>query len=308
MRTFFAAASISLLAFTALAQQASVSVPVSRDINGYRTTTGPEVVSTRTRNASETTEKLQSINGRLVPIEKVDEKVVRDDGSVRIVERVIRRYDQTGNPAGMEKVVVEEQKSAHGSSTVNTTTYRSDVNGSMQVAERAVTRSEKSGNTTTSDTVVERPTISGGFDTVEKRSDSTVKQDNSYQENAVIYRKDANGSFYPAVRRVTDHSESNGRSSDNTAEYEIGPSGGLELHGQTVAESVKRPDGSTEIQVDIFRRNVPGVVNDGRGLKLQERQLVERRAGRGNEVVETVSARRPTVSDPNTLGPATQIS
>ena len=60
--------------------------------------------------------------------------------------------------------------------------------------------------------------------------------------------------------------------------------------------------------MNLFGRNVPGTVDPDGKLKLYEQQVIEQKTGPGNSVVETVSVRRPTVSDPNTLGPSRQIS
>jgi hypothetical protein len=56
------------------------------------------------------TERLQSINGRSVPLEKVEQRVISDDGRTRVVERVVQRFDQTGNPAGTERISEEQTK------------------------------------------------------------------------------------------------------------------------------------------------------------------------------------------------------
>lgn len=303
------AVAISIFIFSAAlaGQDASVSQTTMVDINGHRVPNGTEVVTRQSKTSSETTEKMQSINGRTVPLERVEEHVLRDDASVKVVERTIQRYDPTGNPTSPEKIVIEENKVPGGSSTVLTTKYTGDINGRLQVTERTTTQNQVSGSTQTADTVVERPTVDGSFEAVEKRTTVKVKQANGFEEAAITYRKDPSGNLYAARRRVTDHSESGKRTSDNTAEYEVGPTGRLELHGQTVATAEKRPDGSEDVQVDIFGKNVPGVVNDTASLQLKEHQIIERRPG-ARGLVETLSVQRPTVSDPNKLGPPKQVS
>ena len=289
-------------------QDASAYKTSSVDFNGHRTTAGPDVVSEQSKTGSQTTELTQSINGRMVPLERTDERVVREDASGKVIERMIHRFDLTGNPLAPQKVVIEERKEPNGSSTIQTTKYSGDVNGRMQVMERAVTQKQVSGSTETADTVVERPNINGGLDTVEKQTTVVVKQGKGYEEAASIYRRDPTGNFYQAVRRVTDHSESGNQATDNTAEYEVGAMGQLELHGQTVRKTEKRSNGAEEVQVDMFSKNVPGVVNDTSALRLKEHQIIERRPASGGAVVETLSVQRPTVSDPSRLGPPMQIS
>src|SRR5260370_32183389 len=99
----------------------------------------------KSASGSTTTERLQSINGRMVPWERVEERVLRDDASGRVVERWVRHYDQTGNPTPPEKSLIEETKRSDGGSTVRTTTWRGDVNGGGAGAGRVVQDGAKTG-------------------------------------------------------------------------------------------------------------------------------------------------------------------
>ena len=288
------------------AQQSSVTTTTAVDINGYRVADGPAVVHSKSDGRSETTEVLQSINGRMVPIQRVQERVVRDDSSGRVVERIIREFDQTGNPSAPAKEIIEEQKRPDGSSTKQVSTYRGDINGSMQLIEKSITQTQTSGSTENAETVVQRPTVNGSLETVEKQSVVKVKQPSGYTEDKTTYRRDGNGGFRAAVRETTEHSEQGQQASDSTAEYELGSTGQLQLHSQKVTKTITAADGSKEQVVDLFGQNVPGTVDPG-GLKLYEQQLIQKKQ-RPNEVTETVSVRRPTVSDPKVLGSARQIS
>jgi hypothetical protein len=276
------------------------------DINGNRVPDGPAVVHSKNDGRTETTEITQSVNGRTVPLERVDERVIRDDSSGRVVERIIRRYDQTGGAMTPGKEIIEEQKRPDGSSTKQVTSYRGDINGGMQVIEKSVTQVQSSGPTENAETVIQRPTANGSLETVEKQSMVKVKQPSGYTEDKTTYRRDGNGGFRASVRETTEHTEQGQQANDSTAEYELGPTGQLQLHSQKVTRSLKAADGSKEEVVDVFGQNVPGTVDPG-GLKLQEQQLIQRKA-RTNEVVETLSVRRPSISDPKVLGPARQLS
>jgi hypothetical protein len=121
------------------------------DINGNRVPDGPAVVHSKNDGRTETTEITQSVNGRTVPLERVDERVIRDDSSGRVVERIIRRYDQTGGAMTPGKEIIEEQKRPDGSSTKQVTSYRGDINGGMQVIEKSVTQVQSSGPTENAD-------------------------------------------------------------------------------------------------------------------------------------------------------------
>ena len=305
MKYLFIAFSLSLVAV--YAQDSSVQTTTSVDINGRRVTDGPQIDRTRSANSSETTERMRSVNGRLVPIERVEERVLRSDAGGRTVERIIHRFDANGNPTAPVRETIDEQKRPDGSSTVQTTRYRGDINGSMQLVEKTTTNTQKSGSTETTQTEVQRPTANG-IGTVEKKEIVRVQQGNGFHEDATTYRPTGNGGFNVAVRQTTEHTEQGGQSSDNTAEYEAGPEGRLQLHSQTVTNTVTNSDGSKASTVNVFGQNVPGTVDPTGKLKLYEQQLIDSRPGAGNSVIETLSVRRPTVSDPNTLGPAKEIS
>jgi hypothetical protein len=295
-------------ALSLAAQDSNVNTTTAVDINGNRVADGPTISHSTTPDESRTTVTTQSINGTTVPMERVEEKVVRNDASGKVTERIIRRYDPQGNPLPPVRETIEEQKRPDGSSTIQSTRYSTDINGNTQVTEKSVTETRTNSSGETSETTVQRPTVNG-FQTVEKQSQTVSKQGKNYNAESVTYRNDGNGGFYPAVRQTTEHTEQGSEISDNTAEYERGSSGELQLHGQTVAKTVTRPDGYKDSTVDIYSRNVPGTVSGSEsGLKLQEQQTIESKPGPSNTVVQTVSVRRPTVSDPGTLGPERQLS
>ena len=291
------------------AQQSSVSSSTAVDINGHRIVDGPQIAKTKSPDGTQRTELLQSINGRMVPIERVEERVLRDDSSGKVVERIIRRYDPQGNPTTSAKETIEEQKYSDGSSTTQKTTYRGDINGSMQVIEKSVTQATKSSSGDSVDTVVERPTVNGSLGVVEKQTKVTVKDGNNYRADEVTQRTDGNGGFYTAVRKTTEHSDQGSQATDNTAEYEATSAAApLQLHSQSVATIVKNADGTQDSVVNIFGQGSPGVVASDSTLRLQEQQVIQTTVGSNGSVVQTVSVRRPSVSDPKTLGPAKEIS
>lgn len=300
---------ISVFAAAAVAAQGTSTYTTTQvDINGQTVQLGPRVSTTTSGNTTDTVQTNRSINGRNVTVERVEERVLRDDASGKTIERIVHRYDETGNPAGTEKIVVDEQKRAGGGSSIQTTSYQNDINGRMAVVSRATTQTQVSGGTETADTVVEKPDINGGFETVEKQNVVTSRQGKDYNEEAVTYRRNENGDFYPAVRRVTDHNQAGNVSKDNTAEYEVGADGRMALHSQKMATTEKGPGGAENVQVDIFRKNVPGISSDSGSLQLIERQLIDRRLQPGGATVETLSVQRPSISDPRKLGPPQQLS
>src|SRR5215510_2763842 len=156
-----------VLCLPAAAQQQSQTSTYLTDLNGRRTLAG---ISTTTQSGNTTgrTEWLQSINGRQIPLQTTEEKVISQEGNTRVVERMVRRYDPNGNPGALEKQQIQERKNADGSVSSTVSVYRSDINGNMQLAERVITDASKSGNTINANVSIERASINGTFDVAER--------------------------------------------------------------------------------------------------------------------------------------------
>ena len=217
------------------AQQSSVTSTSAININGDRVADGPSVIHSKSDGRAETTEIVQSINGRTVPIERLEQRVVREDSSGRVVERLIRRYDQTGNPTTPVKEIIAEQKRPDGSSTKQVSTYRGDINGSMQLIEKSTTETQVSGSTENAETVVQRP--NGQWNSryrgerehcqIEAACHGFFRGD---KPRTVEMATAASGGGRSPDR--TEHSEQGAQSSDSMVEYEPGPTGQLQLHSQ----------------------------------------------------------------------------
>ena len=192
------------------------------DINGHRVTDGPDIVHSKSPNSSTTTEIIQNMNGRSVPMERREERVLRDDASGRSVETLIRTYDQAGYPTPPTKEILEERKQPDGSSTIQTATYRSDINGGMELLKKTITDVHKSGSSETSETLLQRPSINGSLETVEKKTTVTTNDSGGgFQREASTYQRDGTGSFVLSVKESTAHTVSGDASTENTARYEV---------------------------------------------------------------------------------------
>ena len=289
----------------ALAWPQSSTTTSGTDLNGYRT----QGRSFDTSANGDRTERYQSINGRQVPVEQVTERVVSEDANGKVTERIVKKFDPSGQPAGTERVMIQEQQAPGGGSTVQETTYRNDLNGSLREAERKTTETIVSGSTTTTSTVIARPSMTGSFETVEKRSAVTDGPADNQHTTESVYSRDVSGGFQETVRTVKTASKQDDTTKETTAIYQPGLNGQLQLDRQSQSTSSKQPDGTQVIQTDVFTQTVAGNVQDSSGsLRVKEQQVVQRRTNPDGSVVETVSVRRPTVSDPNRLGNLQQVS
>ncbi len=270
-------------------------------VDGQRVETG------KTNGVSYSVESAPSLNGRVSPLERVEERIVESSPAGKVVERTIRRYDPNGNPTQVEKVRVEERKNPDGSTSAETVTWRGDINGRLQVAERVRGLSKPSEGGTRSELTVERPTLNDSFETIEKRTVSERKSGQTTDQEVVTWRRDPSGRFSEALRQVTERSERNGRTTENTAQYEVGTTGRMELASQTVSRSVKNADGSEHTEVDIYRAAAPGRPASAEP-QLIEQQVIERRSSAPGTVVESLSVRRPPLDGGKPSGGFQKVS
>lgn len=292
-----------------LAMGQSVSNTYTTDINGNRVTAA-SVVTSAHDSTQDVTQITQSVNGRTVPQQQTETHVVSKDANGSVVETIVRKYDPNGQLASTERVVTETQVRPHGS-TVHATTYRTDINGRMQEAERQTVESETQGATTTTQTVKERPSLSGAFQAVEKRTKvSEMAKDTTHEDETVYRRADSSSDFSAQVREIKDVTHAGNVTTEKTAHYEpVATASQMRLIQQTQGTTTKNPDGSESSQVNLYGSSWTGNVPDNQSaLPLREQEIIERQKGPGGSVVETLSVRRPTPSDPNRLGAATQIS
>jgi hypothetical protein len=252
--------------------------------------------------------RVRSINGGAIPLERVEERVIRSDDQERVVERVVQRFDPDGRPAATLRVVVEEKKLPGGGSTIRTTAYRSNASGRSDLVERTTSQISKSGDSATTETTVERPSVNGSLEPAERRTTVERKGEGSGSSTTAVYRPDTNGRFVEAVRESSERHGSGGQISESAARYEPDPlTGQMRLIESTERSTVKRADGSESEVVDVYAPQTPGLANQNSKPKIKEQQIIERRPAAGG-MVETLAVRRPGLNDPNRLGPARKVS
>ena len=287
-----------LLAAALCAQQRETSTSVY-DVNGRKVDW-----STARSGDGRSSETVLTLNGRRVPLEQVEERLVSRQDGVQVVERLARRYDTAGNPLPPEKTVIETVSRPDGSATVTTTLYRGDLNGHLEPASREVAESRKSGATTLTETSVERRTINGTFEPLERRSASSSDAGGE----VTVYRRDLNGRFAEAARQVARSSVANGEAVEQTDRYEV-VDGRLRLARQEIASTRKTADGSEHKEIDVYGLAAPGkaISEDGK-LQLRERQSYATLVGADGSKVEVFSVGRASLSDPGRVEAPRKVS
>ena len=276
------------------------------DVYTYDANGGRVLASQQVADAGSAEQRARNMNGRVAPLEQVEEKVISDDSNGRVVEKLVRPFDASGVPHPPQRIRVTERKQPDGAKSIDTQVFHGTLNGGFSLTERSQALERSSNGRVTVETQVARPTLNGSLDTVEKRSSTIVTAGEKTNADTLTYRRDSNGTFYTAAREVKEIDKKNGVTVENTATYISGERRQLELSGQIVAETTKRADGSETRQVNVFGTGAPGRPATGHAV-LREQQIIEKNKT-ATGVVETFSVRRPAVDNPNALGPAQKIS
>jgi len=289
---------LTILITPLAAQQESRARSVTTiDLNG-RPQISYSSSEVRSESGSNVVETSRSPNGREVRRESVEERVLRDDASGRVVERIIHRYDADGRPGPPEKIRIEEKLDADGSRHTESSVYRADLSGRLELSERTRSSASASGAV---ETALERPTLNGGMEVVER--EKTVKRESSgtTESETIVYRKNANGGFSEAVRVRTVATKSGDAETSEQTRWEPDPSGRFVVSGKTVRRTVKNPDGSQTEETDVYSLFSVGRTADANAdqPRLQEQIRKLRRPGDGKTSVETTSVRARLPNDPS---------
>jgi hypothetical protein len=178
----------------------------------------------------------------------------------------------------------------------------------MQVFERSVAVMRKSGDNSGTIVTVERPTLNAGFEVVERREQSVRSLGaGKATESSVIQKPDPNGRMTEIVRKQVERTVTPSGIVENVAEFEAVATGQMQLSRQIVSHTTKSADGSTRMQMDVFEPAPPGKAQaPGAPPQIVRRQVVETRETPSG-TVQTVSSAFPRASNPESLGPITQV-
>lgn len=292
-----------LFCIASLGLAQSVSTTYVTDLNGNRVAAGSVISSD-----GDHTQVSKNLNGRVVPTEQTDEKVLSKDANGSVIERVVRKYDPNGQLTSTERTVIEEHDEPGGFTRVSKT-YATDLNGETHETENQTVDSHTQDGVTNIQTVTARPTINGSLQPVEKRSTVVETGKDVSKQDETIYRVSANGDFYPAVREVKDETKTGDQTVVKSALYE--PIGGaqMSLSRQSVSTTTKAADGTEVTNIDYYAPAAPGVARpNGSSPQLYEQDTVTRKKAADGSVVETMSARQSSIGDPGQLGSPRTIS
>jgi len=271
----------------------------SFDLHG-RATNGRIVEIEKGEGWSRTVEKIRDVNGRWVPLQEVEERLLQAAGPVRILERWIRPYDQNGRPGPPEKVRIEEQELAPGRKLIRQLTYRGDLNGHLEAWEQREEQVEQQEGAVRKQATVQRRGP-GGWQLVEKTEETERRTQDRILRESTVYRKDVSGHFYPAARLLSETVQKGSWVREVVDEYNAARTGKLEFAWRRERETRHDPSGAATTVIRVYGAAPPGRPVTGEpSPQLREEQFIHR-TPTTTGYVETVQVRRASLSDPGRL-------
>lgn len=238
-------------------------------------------------------------NGQKIPLLSMEETKVDQNGHV-MVQQVIRQFDQNGNMTSSQRVLSDEQKIAGGLTETHATVFRTDLNGNEVLDEQKVTRSDNK----TSVTEVQRRGLDGSLALAERQTTATEKTANGSKSQSSTFQKDNNGNLYEVAREIKETTTQGKQTIENDSKYVVRGDGQFALQEQTVTKETPQADGTVAKRVEVYGEQVPGVTNDSGRPALKEVQTIQSRKSADGSVVETTVSRKAEVTDNGRLGDA----
>ncbi len=239
-------------------------------------------------------------DGRRVALPSFSEqrqtKIVSDGPDGRVVEEVVLRMDAQGNAMPPQRIRVVERAGANGERIEERLTYEADINGRMSLQEKTTVTTSASGGRTLTNTTVEKPSVNGGMQLFEKVAAQKYNENGKEVVNRAIYRAGASGELSENARELIERVTENGVPKETVSVYESVSTGQPILSQQKTTVALTNPDGSTTSMVTIYGVDAPGRPAGG-PLKVKEQQILTKRSGEGNTIVESLSIRRPDLAD-----------
>jgi hypothetical protein len=295
---------VPTLAATLFAQQTTEQSTLwSIDANGHRVDSA-RYATTESPAGSQRVETVQSINGRMVPLQVNEDRVLSQDPRNKVVERIIRKYDANGNLGLPIKVRIEETRNPDGSATIRSTAYESDINGNLQIFERTITEVRKSPSATATSVNVERATLNGGLSPVQRIQSIERPTAGGSQLESTTYTRDVSGSFTPSAQDVKQITKRGTEETTDVVHYELDPYGKLALYSRAIDRLKVNPDGSQLTETDVYSKFSAGKTGDVNAdqPRLQEQIRKQRVPGPGGVTVETTSVRSRLPNDQSRFG------
>jgi hypothetical protein len=245
-------------------------------------------------------------DGHFEPYQDIEKETVQVDPST--VRTITRIFDRDADAVKKLVQVIEEQKrtSPTGESNVERTTSDPDINGNLQLVQRQIEETKKTGaNVEETRTTVMLPSADGGLVPSVKVQERRERGANDTLEtHKVTLLPDGDGNWQASeVRNTTTKQEGDNRSTEERVSLPDSEGKLVEV-SRTVSKEAEVAPGEKRNTVESYSVSVTGATPDG-SLHLVERATTNQRT---SSTGQQVSEQKVEQSNPGDPGAGLQVT
>jgi hypothetical protein len=269
----------------------------SDNVNPTRTT------ESHTQNGNRTVDK-QSIQGRgsdghFEPFQDIEKESVQVNADT--VRTVTRTFGWANGARTLVQVTEEERQDlAGGDSKVVRATSNPDLNGNLQLVQREIKETKKTGaDAEETKTTVMRPSVNGGMAPamqVQERRSQAANDTVESQKTTLL--PDGSGNWQVSeIRQATTRQVGKNRSSEERVSRP-NSDGKLGEVSRTVSKASEDASGEKRNTLETYSLDVPGSARDG-SLHLIERATTAQRTSSTGQQITEQQVEQPNPGDPS---------
>ena len=267
-------------------------------------------IESHTQSGNRTLDKLslqrRGADGHFEPYQDIEKETVQVDPST--VRTITRTFDRDADAVKKLVQVIEEQKrtSPAGESNVERTTSDPDINGNLQLVQRQIEETKKTGaNVEETKTTVMLPSADGGLvPGVQVQERRERGANDTLETHKVTLLPDGNGNWQVSeIRNTTTKQEADNRSTEERVSLPDSEGKLVEV-SRTVSKEAKLAPGEKRNTVETYSASVTGATPDGK-LHLVGRATTNQRT---SSTGQQVSEQKVEQSNPGDPGAGLQVT
>jgi hypothetical protein len=277
--------------WTAATESQSDNINPTRTIESH--------TQTGNRTLDKQTVQRRGVDGKLEPYQDIEKETVQVDATT--VRTTTRTFGRDANGAKTLVRVTEEEKHSlpGGGSNVVRATSNPDVNGNLQLVQREIEETKKTGNDVEeTKTTMMLPSVDGGLAPVMKVEERRKRgADQMVESQKITLLPDGAGNWQVAeIRQATTRQEDKNRSTEELISRPDAE-GKLGEVSRTVNKESEGASGEKRATVETYSLDAPGSTRDG-SLHLVERATTAQRTSSTGQQTTTQQVEQTNPGDP----------
>jgi hypothetical protein len=269
----------------------------SDNVNPTRTTASHS--QSGNRKVDKESVQRRGLDGNFEPYQDVEKESVQVNAET--VRTVTRTFGWANGTRTLLQVVEEEKRGLPGDeSKVVRATSSPDVNGNLQLVQREIEETKKTGNSTEeTKTTVMRPDVNGGLaPAMQVQERRTRGPNDTVESQKTTMLPDGSGNWQVSEKRQTTTRQESKSSSSEERVSRIDSDGKLHEVSRSVSKASEGASGEKRNTVESYSVDVPGSSRDG-SLHLVERATTTQRTTSTGEQITEQQVEQSQPGDPS---------